>query len=164
MADPPRPPRPRSRTLDEAIERRRRQEEADKEAARRDARYESTDPPPRDPWPPRVKAGQGSPSTAPPPKPHAEAAHRAMLSVWGIIAILVGAAGGGWGARAFFGDVPTKQQVKDLSDELKEIKRTCGASQEQNQVTFAGVKTDIDWIKKELQAKQAEPLKTGGRR
>ena len=183
MADPPRPPRARSATLDEAIARRRAQEEAEAEAeaeAEKEARgthqaWEPTNPPPpaqraprpaampREVWPPRVVEAQGSPSVMAPPKKHADAAHKAMVSVWGIIVILFGAAAGGWGARAFYGDVATLKALNELAAEVKEVKRICTANQGFNQETFAGIKTDLEWLKRE-QSKQPEPIKPPGRR
>jgi hypothetical protein len=99
---------------------------------------------------------------APPPKHSAEIQHKAMASVWGIIMILFGAAAGGWGARAFYGDVPTLKALNEVKEEVKELKRMCNANQGFTQETFAAIKTDLEWLKRE-QAKPPEPLKPARR-
>lgn len=124
--------------------------------------YEPTDPPPpiREPWGEPIE-GVGSPSVMIPPRRSLDREHKAFTSVWGIILILIGAAAGGWGARAFAGDYVTKAQLDAQEKALKEIQASIASVRE----TQIGMQKDIDWMKDTLRSAQApEPLEVKRKR
>jgi hypothetical protein len=124
--------------------------------------FEPSLPPPpiEEPWGHPVP-GVGSPSVHAPMQQKLDAHHNALKGVWGIIAILVGAAGGGWAARAFAGDYVTTAQLKAQEEALRDLKASVGAIRE----TQIGTQKDIEWMKDTLRTSQMpEPLEVKKKR
>ena len=137
---------------------------APRQAQKSHPAFEPSEPPPpiEEPWGHPVE-GQGSPSVmAPPINQHrVEAQHKAFVGVWGIVAILVGAAGGGWLARAFAGDYVTSAQQEVLKRDIAEIKANVGSVRE----TQIGMQKDVEWMKEAIRAAQVpEPLEVKKKR
>lgn len=120
--------------------------------------FEPSEPPPPadNSWPPHAVPGDGSPSAAHDPQlKRLEATSKATVAVWAIVVVLFGAFGGGFGARAFFGDDGSKAKIAVIDADLKDLKSSHAAMRE----TLAGMQKDIEWIKGAIQsAQQPKPL------
>lgn len=123
---------------------------------------------PSDPpfWPTRPiqgRPGDGNPHREPPPNP-LEATQKSMAAVWGIIAVIFGAAAAGWTAHTFFTKPliasAVKEELKPLGDKLEELRKLEELNQRANEASFAGIKTDIAWLKREQKVDETQPIKS----
>lgn len=138
-------------------------EAQEREARRRHSAHEiSLLPPSDESWPPQAIPGEGSPSAAYDPQLHRlERTSKATTAVWAIVVVLFGAFGGGFGARAFFGDDGTKAKIAVIEADLKDLKSSNQALRE----TLAGMQKDIEWIKGALEkSQQPKPLEAEKRK
>jgi hypothetical protein len=161
--------------IDAAREARERAEREHARAARRNhPGQEDSDPPvqpPRpaptaSPYPPITedyRPGAGARHLDLPPQRNIEATKNAFLGVWGILAVIFGAAAAGWTVHVFFAQpliaASVKEELKPVRDELEKMKIAQEANQRSNETSFASLGKDIEWLKRGQVEINTQPLK-----
>lgn len=145
--------------IDDRWKMKRAIEESAPGAHRGNPQREPSDPPVSGGYPPKVK-------TLPPSSSgghRLESVHKSLSVHWGIAAVIATAVTAGWTAHAFLAKPliaeAVREELKPMRDELAELKRVGDVNQRSNEASFAGIKTDIDWLKREKKVDETQPIK-----
>lgn len=104
-----------------------------------------------DAWPPPVVESDVELSPHPPNFKRGAGADRIVglfKGVWGVIMVIVAAFAGGAAAVKYMNDYPKKSDLKEIADTLAEVRKAQENDQRANEVTFASIKNDIQWLKR----------------
>jgi hypothetical protein len=115
-----------------------------------------------DAWPPPVVEGAGS--SFGPPTPNFKRSNaldrvvKLFKGVWGVIMVIVAAFAGGAAAVKYMNDYPKKSDLKEIADTLAEVRKAQENDQRANEVTFASIKNDIQWLKRMNTGQSEDPI------
>lgn len=147
------------------VERARIQRELEELSARRShPAYESNAP---EAFPPPVvvdrRPGAGNPSDPPPAHKRIGATKEAFLGVWGVLAVIFGAAAAGWTAHVFFAEpliaATVKKQLEPIAADISTMKNIQETNQRAVETSLAAIGTDLVWLKHEQGIASTQPIK-----